>query len=110
MEILDNYAAVQDALQCIPPDLPYDDWRNVAFALISEFGKEQGGEIFDNWSQGGSKYDAAAVRAVIKSADPNGTIRIGTLFHLAKQSGYQLSCCQFSTTVLESFSILNHCI
>jgi putative DNA primase/helicase len=91
MEILDNSAAVRDALQCLSPDLPYEDWRNVGFALISEFGKEQGGEMFDNWSQAGSKYDAAAVRAVIKSADPNGTIKIATLFHLAKQYGYQPS-------------------
>lgn len=89
MEILDNYAAVQDVLQCLSPDLPYEDWRNVGFALISEFGREQGGEMFDNWSQAGSKYERAKVNSVIRSADPNGTIRIGTLFHLAKQCGYQ---------------------
>lgn len=91
MEVLDNDSGVQDALQCLSPDLPYAEWRNVGFALIAEFGKEHGGEKFDNWSQGGSKYDAAVVRAVIKSADPNGKIKIGTLFHLAKQFGFQPS-------------------
>ena len=91
MEVLDTYSAVQDALEYIYPDLPYSDWRNVCFALKSEFGDERGGEMFDHWSQGGSKYDAAAVRTVIKSADPNGKIKIGTLFHLAKQFGYQPS-------------------
>lgn len=106
MEILDNSAAVRDALQCLSPDLPYEDWRNVGFALISEFGKEQGGEMFDNWSQGGSKYDAAAVRAVIKSADPNGTIRIATLFHLAKQCGYQPNSSSKSQYFINRNSIL----
>ena len=56
----------QDALQCIPPDLPYAEWINVGFALISEFGREQGGEMFDNWSQGGSKYERAKVSTVIR--------------------------------------------
>ena len=91
MEVLDHYAAVPDALQCLPPDLPYAEWRNIGFALISGFGKEQGGEMFDSWSMGGSKYDATVVRTVIKSADPNGKIKIGTLFRLAKQFGFQPS-------------------
>lgn len=89
MEVLDNYSAVQNALQYLSSDLPHAEWRNIGFALISEFGKEYGGEMFDSWSQGSSKYDAAAVRTVIKSADPNGKIKIGTLFHLAKQFGFQ---------------------
>ena len=91
MEVLDTYSAVQDALQYIPPDLPYIDWRNVGFALISEFGKEQGGEMYDSWSQAGSTYDRTKVSTVIRSADPNGSIKIGTLFYIAKQNGYQPS-------------------
>ena len=91
MEVIDTYSAAQDALQCIPPDLPHNDWVPVGFALISEFGKEQGGKMFDDWSRDGSKYDSSAVRSVVRSADPNGSIKIGTLFYIAKQYGYQSS-------------------
>jgi putative DNA primase/helicase len=91
MEVIDTYSAAQDALQFIPADLPYSDWRNVCFGLISEFGKEEGAAIFDSWSQGGGSYDSSAVRSVVRSADPNGPIKIGTLFHIAKQYGYQLN-------------------
>ena len=88
MEVLDNHLAVRSALQCTPPDIKYSDWVKVGFALISEFGREEGGEIFDQWSQGGEKYDQSDTRSFIRSADPNGGVKIGTLFHIAKRYGY----------------------
>jgi hypothetical protein len=57
MESLDNSAAVQDALQCLSPDLPYAKGRNVSFAIISEFGEEQDSAMFESWSQGGSTHE-----------------------------------------------------
>jgi len=88
MEVLDNHLAVRSALQYIRPDIEYSDWVKVGFALISEFGREEGGEIFDQWSQGGEKYNQSVVRSVIRSANPNGGVKIGTLFHIAKRYGY----------------------
>ncbi len=88
MEVLDNQSAVHSALNCIPPDIEYSDWVNIGFALISEFGREEGGLIFDQWSQGGEKYNQSAVRSLIQSTDPNGAVGIGTLFHIAKRFGY----------------------
>jgi len=88
MEVLDNHLAVRSALQCTPPDIEYSEWVNVGFALISEFGREEGGEIFDQWSQGGEKYNQSVVRSIIRSADQNGSVKIGTLFYIAKRYGY----------------------
>jgi hypothetical protein len=58
MEILDNYASVQDALQCLSPDLSYATWRNVGFGFNSECGEEQDSAMFESWSQVGNTHEA----------------------------------------------------
>lgn len=48
-----------EALQAIDPDLNYHDWLGVATALKHQFAETQEEEaftLFDEWSQGGSKY------------------------------------------------------
>lgn len=87
--VIDNYQAARNALYCISPDIERGEWISICFALVSEFGKDEGGDLFHEWSKGGSTYDANAVKSVIRSADPNGGIKIGTLFHIAKRYGYQ---------------------
>lgn len=87
--LVDNYQAAWDALNYIDPDLERSEWIKIYFALVSEFGKQQGGDMFDTWSQRGKSYDAAAVRSVIRSGKPEGGVTIATLFHIAKRYGYR---------------------
>jgi putative DNA primase/helicase len=86
---VDNLQAVLNALYYIDPDIERTEWVSICFALVAEFGRDEGGDLFIEWSQCGKSYDSAAAEAVIRSADPHGAVKIGTLFHVAKQFGYR---------------------
>ena len=81
---------IRAALECIPPDMPRDEWARVAMALKSELG-EAGFELFDAWSARGETYNAKAARDTWKSIKAGGAVGVGTLFHLAAQHGYKPS-------------------
>jgi putative DNA primase/helicase len=77
---------VRDALRFVPVG-GHDERVRVAFMLKSELG-EEGRELWDEWrgDRGNDESDA-----VWRSADAWGSLRIGTLFHLAKQNGWSNS-------------------
>jgi putative DNA primase/helicase len=77
---------VRDALRFIPVG-GHDERVRVAFMLKSELG-EYGRELWDEWrgERGADESDA-----VWRSADPSGALRIGTLFHMAKENGWDNS-------------------
>jgi len=79
---------VQEALQYISPDLPRKEWGVVACAIKSEFG-DGGLDLFDAWSQGGGSYKASQVKSTWRSVKAGGGTTIATLFHFAKEGGYQ---------------------
>ena len=77
-----------EALQCIPPDLPRDEWVRVgmgAHAAGLSF------DDFDSWSAGASNYEASAARDTwrsFKDAGQSGRIGVGTLFRVAAEHGW----------------------
>lgn len=76
----------RDALYCIPPDLPRDDWVKVAMAAQSaglDF------ETFNDWSAKAGCYEPIAVRDVWKSIKPGKGIGPGTLFRMAGAHGWR---------------------
>ncbi|WP_172978997.1 MULTISPECIES: DUF927 domain-containing protein [unclassified Thiomonas] len=81
---------IRAALDCIPPDLPRDEWARIAMSLKSELGAA-GFDLFDAWSATGESYDAAAARDTWRSIKAAGRVTIGTLFHLAQQHGFKRS-------------------
>ncbi len=81
-------ADADDALAHINPDLPRDEWAQIAMALKAEFGDE-GFDAFDNWSQGGASYKPDDARATWRSVKASGGITIGTLIAQAKDGGWQ---------------------
>ena len=84
-------ALLRDALACIPPAMPRDEWARVAMAIKSEYPDSAGADLFDGWSQRDPDgYDAKAVRDTWKSVKAGGGITIATLLHLAQQHGYEL--------------------
>lgn len=79
---------IRDALACIPPDLPRDDWARVGMALKSELA-DTGFELFDTWSSRGASYNKIDTRDTWKSIKAGGKTTIGTLFGIAKDHGFR---------------------
>jgi putative DNA primase/helicase len=81
---------IRAALDCVPADLPRDEWARIGMALKSELG-DAGFELFNSWSARADNYDATATRDTWRSVKAGGRVTIGTLFHLAKQHGFKAS-------------------
>ena len=79
---------IRAALDCIPADLPRNEWARVAMALKSELG-EAGFDLFDTWSQRGETYKAKDTRETWRSVKAGGRVKIGTLMHTAKAHGFR---------------------
>jgi P4 family phage/plasmid primase-like protien len=58
-------------------------WVTVGMALKSEFG-DSGLPLFKTWSSKSAKYDEAELERQWLSFRPEGNVKIGTLFYLAK--------------------------
>jgi phage/plasmid primase-like uncharacterized protein len=85
--VFDEQQRIEAALACIPADLPRDDWARIGMALKHELG-DAGFDLFDSWSQKGESYNAADVRDTWRSVSSAGGITISTLFHVAKEHGF----------------------
>jgi hypothetical protein len=78
------------AIAVIPnPDIHYDDWVHMAHAIKGAVG-EVGWEIFDQWSQKSGKYDANETQRVWESIGQVTKIGAGTLFHNAREYGFDI--------------------
>ncbi len=76
---------IRDALRAIDPT-PYDDWLKIGMAIHSWDSGARGFAIFDEWSKTASNYGETGEKW--KSFSPQGGVRLGTLFAIAKQSGW----------------------
>ena len=76
------------ALQCIPADLPRDDWVMIAATLHNEFGDAAFTE-FDQWSKSGATYRPQAAHDTWKSCRTLTRYGMGSLIALAKKHGYR---------------------
>lgn len=78
-----------EALQTIPAH-SYDTWYQVGMALHST-GWEAALSLFDDWSALSDKYDPEAVAAKWSSFERTARreVTLGTVYHLAKQNGWQ---------------------
>lgn len=86
--ISDEMTNAELALNFISPDCDYEEWIELGQALHNAFG-EQGYSIWAAWSSRGTKYQGEKdLRTHWKSFKADGGVKIGTLFHIAKQNGY----------------------
>lgn len=81
-------AEAQALLKYIPKKTDYEQWRNIVFAVGSEFDKQTATHLIEGWSPGNDKH----YQNLICRADPSypyaGTrCTIATLYHYAKQHG-----------------------
>ncbi len=75
------------ALWSINPECGYDNWLHIGMALHSH-----DSNLFsewDNWSSGAKKYRGShTLQKMWQNFNRQGSITIGTLFHIAKDHGY----------------------
>ena len=84
-----TYLKAAEALKFISGDCGYDTWIKVGQALHDAFG-EQGFSLWNDWSSGGAKYKGQTdIDTHWRTFHQGGGVGIGTLFHIAKESGYQ---------------------
>ena len=89
---------ILDALGHVEPECSRSDWLRVGLALRHQFhdDPEKGFSIFNNWSQGTlstdqhvpTNYDGDSIYHQWESFKPEGATTIGTLFHMAIESGW----------------------
>jgi len=85
---------VMDALDCIPPDCPYEEWLKVGIALKHEF-QEDGLAVWDQWSRRAThKYDGydtlLAKWATFDGTRRNKPVTIGSIAYYAKDGGFEM--------------------
>ena len=84
-----DYDKAIDALQYINPDADYDTWLAMGFALHKEFG-DRAKQDWMSWSMNRAKPTSAeALQDHWKSFGKKDGIGIGSLFHTAKQAGWE---------------------
>jgi putative DNA primase/helicase len=79
---------VKAALACIAPDVERETWVRLAMAIKSELG-DAGFDVWNDWSQQGAGYSTSDARDAWRSIKAGGKVKIGTLFAIAKQHGFQ---------------------
>ena len=65
-----------------------DVWLRMGMAIKAELG-EHGFDTWDAWGQTADNYNATDSKTVWRSIRPDGKVGIGSLFHEAKQRGWQ---------------------
>lgn len=65
-----------------------DVWLRMGMAVKSELG-DQGFDAWDAWGQSADNYNSTDSKTVWRSIRPDGKVGIGSLFHEAKQHGWQ---------------------
>ena len=84
-----DYDKAMDALQYINPDADYDTWLAMGFALHKEFG-DRAKQDWMAWSMGRAKPTSAEdLQDHWKSFGKKDGVGIGSLFHTAKQAGWE---------------------
>ncbi len=85
-----NYTSIETIEQALS-FIPADDratWIKCGMAIQVELG-DAGFDAWDRWSATADNYRARDAAASWKSFKASGGVGIGTLFHIAKQYGYQ---------------------
>jgi len=86
---LHSVAAMLDHID--PNKLSYEEWLFVGQAINSQHPTEDGLALWDGWSAKGERYIAGECHKRWTGFNPAGTIRMGSLVYIAKQSGYDVT-------------------
>jgi hypothetical protein len=85
----DDIQKAASAMMFISPDIEYNQWIAIGQALHTAFGN-QGHALWSQWSAAGSKYkNQQDIDTHWKSFHQGKGVTLGTLFHAAKQNGWE---------------------
>lgn len=103
----DEFARAANALEFVSADLEYPQWIEIGQALHTAFGN-QGKDLWQQWSSQGTKYEGdKSIDTHWKSFHQGKGIGLGTLFHTAKQAGWEPpNKAQERKTAIEDFQSL----
>lgn len=88
-ETPENIERVRSALASLDPDMSYGGWMNILRALKST-DWVCAKELAREWSAKGSKWDEGAFEDKWENQiDRQGGVSLGTLFHMAKENGWE---------------------
>lgn len=95
------------ALKYVPAD-DYHVWLRVGLALKSAFG-EAGSSLFEAWSRKSTKYEGAdRTEAFWHGLRPKGSVTLGTVFHLAREAGWNGPSNQIIREMNAAYGIYTH--
>lgn len=100
---LDDMAAALRYLSCEDTDI----WLRAGMAIKKDFG-DAGFDVWNDWSQGDSRYRDKEARARWKSfkgGSARGSVSIGTILHWAFQRGFELSRPELTPEQKKQFAI-----
>jgi Family of unknown function (DUF5906)/Primase C terminal 2 (PriCT-2) len=88
VDAAEEFATIEDALRTVPAD-DHDDWIKIGLILKGEFGDESF-PIWHTWSQSSQdKYKGEDdSRRRWEGIRPKGSVRLGTLYRMARQNGW----------------------
>ena len=101
-----SVAAIRDALRFISAE-DYDTWTRIGMAIHSQLPNEDGLGLWDEWSKTcPEKYDQRQLPKKWASfSDRSGGVTLGTLFDLAKKSGWGRSIDSETPLAFEPFPV-----
>jgi putative DNA primase/helicase len=82
----DEQRRAEAALAYVDAD-DYQVWIDIGHALKHSFG-EAAFSIWDRWSMKSAKYDATVSQQKWATLNPDGRLKLGTVFELAKRGGW----------------------
>ena len=81
-----SYNDVKEMLTFIPPDISYNEWRNICFAIANYLGDE-GISLIEEWSPD-IKDKGKHLKELFRRSD--GRVTIGTVLYQASKYGYKI--------------------
>jgi hypothetical protein len=85
-----DFEVVSDALRAIPFPIAYSDWLRIGFALWESFEMEGMQLLYDVSCAPFPEYqNETPEKLAAKFRNANGSVSLGTIFHLARQHGWQ---------------------
>jgi hypothetical protein len=109
----DGIYDAHELLPSIPSDIGYEDWIRVGMALHHRYGSDKGLELWDTWSQSGTKYpgkDKLITHFNSFNADKSNVVTMGSLVQLAKENGYQLPVVSQTAKPTKLFKRITHAV
>jgi len=92
-----------------PNDLEYDEWLKVGMAINTQHPGSDGLDLWDEWSQRGTRYKAGECHKRWKGFGDFGTVRIGTLFYYAKKHDWEPDEKDVQNKVGNALEDINRC-